>query len=78
MNIIYNKKKSQKARFVDGLHKMILTQMAKDKTNQDDVDAFKLKIKQTDGKLNLADLRKLNSVYKREYVEMVIDEDKAI
>lgn len=28
--------------------------------------------------MNLADLKKLNSVYKREYINMVIDEDKTV
>lgn len=35
MNIIYNKKKSQKAKFVDKIHRMVLEQMAKNKVDQE-------------------------------------------
>ena len=52
--------------------------MAKNKVNQEQIDEFANKIRKDDGKLNLSDLKKLNSVYKREYINMVVEEDKTV
>ena len=52
--------------------------MAKDNVCQGEIDEFNAKIRTSDGKLNLKDLKALNSVYKQEYIGMVLDEDKAI
>ena len=52
--------------------------MVKDKVTHGEIEEFRAKIRKTDGKLNLKDLRALNSVYKREYVGMVLNEDKVI
>ena len=78
MNILYNKKKNFKARFIEKMHKMIRDELIKNKANKERIDEFNKKIRTNDGKLNLFDLKKLNSVYKREYIGMVINDDNAL
>lgn len=65
LNIVYGKRKAFQARFIDGLHKMIMARMVENKAAQDQLDAFDAKIHTAEGKLTLKDLGKLNSVYKR-------------
>ena len=57
---------------------MVKEQMIKNKVKQEELDEFNLKIRQDDGKLSLFDLKKLNSVYKKEYVSMVMHDDTAL
>ena len=57
---------------------MIATKMRQNKVTQDKIDAFNKKIHSEGGRLPLVDLRKLDSVYKKEYAKMIIEEDDAI
>ena len=52
--------------------------MHKNKVDQEKIDEFNKKIRTDTGKLNLGDLKKLNSVYKREYINMVVEDDRVI
>ena len=78
MNILYNKKKTHKARFIEGIHKMIRDKMIENKATQEKINEFNKKIREDDGKLSLLDLKKLDSVYKREYIKMVVEKDDCL
>jgi hypothetical protein len=66
------------ANFVAGIHKKVLAEMHIKKVAQADLDAFDAKIHKDDGKLDYLSISKLNSVYKKKYVKMVIDDDDAM
>jgi hypothetical protein len=57
---------------------MIRDKLVENKATEEKIDEFNKKIRSDDGKLNVLDLKKLNSVYKREYIGMVMEDDKAI
>lgn len=52
--------------------------MIENKATKEKIDEFNKKIRKDDGKLNVLDLKALNSVFKREYINMVMEDDKAI
>ena len=52
--------------------------MVANKATKEKIAAFNERIHGKDGSIALKDLRNLNSVYKREYVKMVLEEDNAI
>jgi len=71
-------------RMLNDIKKMKIARMLKaveDKLHQDVVDytnrltKFKSNIKTDEGKLSLSDLKKLNSVYKRNYADQILKEN---
>ena len=52
--------------------------MVEDKVTTEKLDAFKARIHGLNGSVPLVELKKLNSVYKREYIQKVIYDDNAI
>ena len=47
--------------------------MVSNKVTKDKIDAFNVKIHKEDGSITLENLKKLNSVFKREYIKMVLE-----
>jgi hypothetical protein len=57
LNIIYNKRKHMKARFIEGIQKMVVSKMVANKVTKEKIDAFNERIHKPEGSIALKDLR---------------------
>ena len=57
------------------MERRVREELQKNKVSDEQLEEFNKKIRNPSGKLAYSDLKKLNSVYKRNYVNMVTQED---
>ena len=75
MNVIYEKRRHERAVEMKKKEQAIREENIQKREEAKMFEAFKAKVKSDDSGLSLLDLKKLNSVYKREYMKIIIEDE---
>ena len=76
MNVIYDQKDATRAARIRQREKEFAEQRERKRQIEEKRAEFNKSIREVGGKLTLFDLKRLNSVYKKDYVKMVTEEDE--
>ena len=78
MNVVYDLRDAARAARIRQREKELAEERERRRIIEEKRAEFNLGIRENTGKLTLADLKKLNSVYKRDYIKMVVEEDDQV
>ena len=78
MNVVYDQRDAARAARIRQREKELAAERERKRIIEEKRAEFNLGIREDKGKLTLADLKKLNSVYKRDYIKMVVEEDDQV
>ena len=74
MNVIYEKRRHERAVATKKIEEKIRKETIVKREEAKEMEKFKAKIHGDDSGLTLSDLRKLNSVYKKEYISAMMED----
>ena len=78
MNVIYDRKDAARAARIRKKEQEMAAERERKRQIELNRKDFNLKIREPGGKLSMGDLKGINSVYKRDYISMVVEEDDQI